>query len=313
MAKGRRRKDRPGPMGFLVVDKPVGWTSHDVVDAARRWLGIRRVGHLGTLDPLATGVLPLAVREATKLVPYLEGSQKIYVGTIRLGVATNTYDGEGEPTRVHDGPLPSEDEVRDALTGFEGETEQIPPMYSSVKKDGVPLYRLARRGEEVEREPRRITISSIVMHHYAPPEIGIEVVCGPGTYVRTLAHDLGTRLGCGAHLSGLRRTRSGPFALPEAHLPEALEALADAGELEQKLIPPEEALGFPRVALTPAQMQRVLHGGDIPVAEARGEFERGETPRPGDKLSALAPSGDFVAVMELQPDRRLQPLRVFGT
>jgi tRNA pseudouridine55 synthase len=178
-----------------VVDKPMGWTSHEVVDAARRWLGTRKVGHLGTLDPLATGLLPLAIREATKLAPFVSQGPKVYVGSIRLGVATDTFDAEGRVLRRHDGPLPSEQVVRAALAGFVGDTLQIPPMFSSVKKQGVPLYRLARRGEQVERAPRPITIHSLTVCQYAPPEIGIEISCSPGTYVRTLASDLGERLG----------------------------------------------------------------------------------------------------------------------
>ncbi len=309
----RRRKDRPGPAGFLVVDKPVGWTSHDAVDAARRMFGVRRVGHLGTLDPLATGVLPLAIREATKLAPFLASGEKVYVGTIRLGVATDTYDAEGQATRSHDGPLPSEAEVEAALVHFRGAIEQIPPMYSSVKKDGEPLYRRARRGEEVEREPRPVVIHEIRMHHYAPPEIGIEVRCAPGTYVRTLAHDLGEALGCGAHLSGLRRTRSGTFTAEMARPPAEYEKEAEAGTLEARLIPPEVALGLGCVSLSAVQARRVAHGGDIPVAEARGAFERApDPPRPGDRLSALSPSGSLLAVMELRPDRRLHPLRVLN-
>lgn len=308
--RSRRRPDPPGPSGFLVVDKPVGWTSHDVVDAARRWLGVRRVGHLGTLDPLATGALPLAVREATRLGPYLPEGRKVYVGTLRLGISTESYDAEGRVTHRHDGPLPEEAAVREALARFVGETEQIPPMFSSVKKDGEPLYKRARRGEEVEREPRRVRIDAIEVHHYAPPEVGIEVVCAPGTYVRTLAHDLGRALGCGAHLSGLRRTESGPFSLATAERPEVYERLADEGELEARLVPPEEALGLPRVALSAVQARRVAHGGDVPAAEARGPFERGDPPRPGDRLTGMAPSGSFLAVLELRPDRRLHPLRV---
>jgi tRNA pseudouridine55 synthase len=299
-------------MGFLVVDKPVGWTSHDVVDAARRWLGTRRVGHLGTLDPLATGVLPLAIREATKLVPFVGVGDKVYVGTIRLGVATETYDGEGRVTREHDGPLPSEAAVRRALEAFVGEIEQVPPMYSSVKRHGVPLYRLARRGEEVERAPRRVTIRELRMHHYAPPEIGIEVTCSPGTYVRTLAHDLGERLACGAHLSGLRRTRSDPFELGQALGPEECEARLAAGTLEAALVAPDAALRLPRVRLTGTQARRVANGGDLPVAEARGELERGPLPKPGDRVAALSPDGALVAVMELRADRRLHPLRVLA-
>ena len=312
MARRGRRRDRPGPIGFLVVDKPVGWTSHDVVDAARRWLGIRRIGHLGTLDPLATGVLPLAVREATKLVPFLDAGEKVYVGTFRLGISTDTFDAEGEVTRQYDGPMPSEEAVREALRGFVGETHQIPPMYSSVKKNGVPLYKLARRGEEVEREPRTVTIYRADMHHYAPPEIGIEVACTPGTYVRSLAHDLGERLGCGAHLSGLRRTRSGSFDLDQARPPEVLEALGEARTLEDQLLPPERALGFPRVSLTAAQARKISNGGDLAAADTGGEWERGPVPRPGLRVSAMSPAGELLAILELRPDRRLHPLRVLS-
>jgi tRNA pseudouridine55 synthase len=299
-------------MGFLVLDKPVAWTSHDVVEAARRWLGTRRVGHLGTLDPLATGVLPLAIREATKLVPFLQQGNKVYVGTIRLGLCTETYDAEGRVTREHDGPLPSEASVRRALEGFVGDILQVPPMFSSVKRHGVPLYRLARRGEEVERAPRPVRIHEIRMHHYAPPEIGVEVTCSPGTYVRTLAHDLGELLGCGAYLSGLRRTHSHPFSLDQARTPEDCEALATQGGLESALLAADVALALPRVRLTATQTRRVANGGDLPVAEARGELERGPLPKPGDRVAALSPDGGLVAVMELRPDRRLHPLRVLA-
>lgn len=306
------RSDRPGPCGFLVVDKPLGWTSHQVVDAARGWLGIRRVGHLGTLDPLATGLLPLAIREATKLAPFVAQGRRVYVGSIRLGVATDTLDAEGRVLRRHDGPFPSEKEVREALAEFLGETMQIPPMFSSVKRDGVPLYRLARRGEEVERAPRRIRIDSLEVRHYLPPEIGIEISCSPGTYVRTLASDLGERLGCGAHLSGLRRTSSGPFLLEQAATVEDLEAAAERGDCESWLIPPERVLGLPLVKLRADQARRVSHGGDIPAAEASGPFEMGVPPRPGDRLAALAPSGTLLAVLEFRPDRLLHPLRVLA-
>jgi len=312
MARRGKRRDRPGPIGFLVVDKPVGWTSHDVVDAARRWLGIRRIGHLGTLDPLATGVLPLAVREATKLAPYLDGGEKVYVGTIRLGVSTDTFDGEGDVVHRHEGSLPGEAAVREALERFHGEILQVPPMYSSVKKDGVPLYKLARRGEEVEREPRKVTIHRIAMTHYTPPEVGIEVACTPGTYVRTLAHDLGEALGCGAHLAGLRRTRSGSFELSQARPPEDFEAMGEARTLEAALLPADVALGFPRIRLTAAQARKIANGGDLAAADARGEWERGPAPRPGDRFSAMSPAGELMAVVELRPDRRLQPLRVLG-
>ena len=186
------KRERPGPIGFLAIDKPVGWSSHDVVDAARRWLGTRRVGHLGTLDPLATGVLPLAIRDATKLIPFVDQQTKIYVGTIRLGVTTETLDAEGKAVRTHTGALPEAAAVQEALASFAGEIEQIPPMYSSVKKDGVPLYRLARKGEEVEREPRKVRIHRIAMTSFEAPDVGVEVParlaptceCSPPTSAR---------------------------------------------------------------------------------------------------------------------------------
>jgi tRNA pseudouridine55 synthase len=310
-AKPSGARERRGPIGFLAIDKPVGWSSHDVVDAARRWLGTRRVGHLGTLDPLATGVLPLAIREATKLIPFVDQEQKVYAGTIRLGVTTETLDGEGKITRTHEGALPDEAAVRAALASFEGEIEQIPPMYSSVKKDGVPLYRLARKGEEVEREPRKVRIHRIALTSFTPPDVGVEVACSPGTYVRVLAGDLGEKLGCGAHLAGLRRTQNGPFAIADCLTPQQCDALASEGELEARIQPPAKVLPLAQITLTGIQARRVLNGGAIPSAEARGPYERGPQPAPGAKLTALAPSGELLAVVELRPDRRFWPLRVF--
>jgi len=303
MARRGRRSEAAGPSGFLVVDKPVGVTSHDVVDAARRWLGTRRVGHLGTLDPRATGVLPLAIRDATKLASFVPSDTKIYGGAIELGVATDTFDTEGSVLRRHDGPLPSEDEVLSAMAGFVGEILQVPPMYSSVKHAGEPLHRLARRGEQVEREPRKVHVKRFELVEWAPPRAGIEVVCGTGTYVRSLADELGERLGCGAHLAELRRFQSGPFTLEQAATMAELEAAAEAGEIAQRLIPPAEGLGLPTVTLTAPQAARVAHGGDVAPA--------GGGPRqPGSRVAALAPTGGLLAVMEVRPDRRLHPLRV---
>ena len=228
MARRRNRRDdeRPGPAGFLVVDKPQGWTSHDVVDAARGWLGTRRVGHLGTLVPLATGVLPLAIRQATKLVPFLEGGRKGYRGSIRLGEETNTLDAEGVILRSYDGPFTSEDEVLKAMQAFVGEIEQIPPMFSAVKRDGVPLHRLAREGREVERPPKLVSIHRLELVKYTAPIVQIEVDCSAGTYVRALASDLGARLGCGAHLDPTG-------SCPGPHRgPEASEAQKHAAECE---------------------------------------------------------------------------------
>ena len=315
----RRRRGRgetPGPAGFLIVDKPPGWTSHDVVDAARRWLGTRRVGHLGTLDPLATGVLPLAIRAATKLAPFLASGGKAepgstsdpggksYAGTLRLGEETDTLDADGVVTRRAACALPGEAALRSALEGFLGEIEQVPPMYSAVKHGGIPLHRIAREGREVERAPKRVRIERIRLLAYAPPEVTFEVDCSTGTYVRALAADLGARLGCGAHLRSLRRTRSGPFGEKEAATVEQLEREAESGTIARRLIPPINALSMPAVRLTRDEVWRVTHGNDISVSDA--------TLTPGTRVAALSPEGALVAIAEVRPGRRLQPLRVLA-
>lgn len=299
----RRRPEPAGPAGFLVVDKPAGRTSHDVVDAARRWLGTRRVGHLGTLDPQATGVLPLAVRSATKLIPFIEGGAKGYDGTIVLGSETDTLDREGEVTARSDRPLPARAEIEKAMAAFRGDVQQIPPMYSAVKKDGIPLHRLARQGREVEREPKWVVIERFESLRYEPPELDVSVACSAGTYVRVLAAELGRVLGCGAHLGPLRRTRSGPFELAEAHDFEALERAAEAGEIEGLLIPSVDALGFPILKLTREQSIRVRNGGDLPAGEHHRLL-------PGTRVSLVDGEGELLAVAALGPDHRLQPLRV---
>lgn len=305
MARRRRsrRSERPGPPGFLVIDKPPGLTSHDVVDEVRRRFGTRRVGHLGTLDPQATGVLPLALREATKLVPFLPAMQKAYVGTVRFGLETDTLDAQGTVLRTHEGRLPDEASVRRALEGFVGEIQQIPPMYSAVKKDGVPLHRLARRGEEVEREPKTVRIDRIDLLRFEAPDAEISVVCGPGTYVRTLAADLGTALGCGAILQSLRRLQSGPFHIAQAATLEQLDEDLEAGKLESRLIPPDEALQIDEVRLAPEAVSRLVNGGDVPPGS---DFRR----PPGTRAIAKDEEGRAVALVELRADRRLWPLRV---
>ena len=299
--KPRRVAEKPGPAGFLLVDKPTGWTSHDVVDAARRWLGTRRVGHLGTLDPLATGVLPLAIRAATKLAPYITDSRKSYVGSIELGVETDTLDAEGQVLRTHEGALPDEGAVEEALIDFEGEIEQVPPMYSAVKLSGVPLHRLAREGKHVERAPKKVRIDRIELVSFRSPLVELSVECSPGTYVRTLADDLGRRLGCGAHLRNLRRHRSGPFVLNAALTPEQLAEAAESGKIEQYLIPAVDVLGLAVVQLGPEEARRVKHGCEVGASAQLAA---------GGRVAAVEPSGELLAVMEVLPGRRLKPLRV---
>lgn len=300
----RKHPEKPGPSGFLVVDKPAGWTSHDVVDAARRWCGTRRVGHLGTLDPQATGVLPLAIRDATKLIPYLPSDPKIYRGVIRLGVETDSYDGEGEVVARHDGPLPEEDALRVVIASFLGDHEQIPPMFSAIKHDGVPLYRLARKGEEVRRKPRKVTIREFELLRYEPPDAEVRVVCSPGTYVRVLAMDVGVQLGCGAYLKALCRLQSGSFTIEQAEGPDLLRAEAEDGAIGSHFVRPASALGLPTLKLQPEETRRVRNGGSL-VA--------GGPPRePGHRVAAIDPAGELVAILEVAKDRRLKPLRVLG-
>jgi tRNA pseudouridine55 synthase len=293
------------------VDKPAGLTSHDVVDAARRALRTRRVGHLGTLDPQATGVLPLAIRNATKLVPVLVAGRKRYRGEIRLGVETDTLDGDGRVTRQHAGPLPDEAHVRAGLEALCGEIAQIPPMFSAVKKDGVALHRLARKGQEVERAPRRVRVDRLELLRFAPPSVEIEVVCSAGTYVRALAADLGRWLGCGAHLASLRRLASGPFTIEQAVPFAALEAAhaarpgaeAARAAVEAQLVPPVTALGLPTLALGAEAARRIVHGAEIATPPGVPASTR---------VAALGPDGELLAVLEARPGRLLGPVRVLA-
>ena len=208
--------DSDGPSGVLLIDKAEDMTSHDVVAIARRALNTKKIGHCGTLDPMATGLLMLVIGRATKIQDLLMSEDKQYVGTLTLGSTTSTQDRQGETLVT----LPVEDfsqeRIREAFDGFMGDFEQIPPMVSAIKKDGVPLYKLARKGIEIVREPRKVHITSYEVTRIELPEVDFTVNCSKGFYVRTYAHDIGAKLGCGAHLSNLRRTRSGKFTLDRA-------------------------------------------------------------------------------------------------
>jgi tRNA pseudouridine55 synthase len=276
-----------------------------VVEAARRWFGTRRVGHLGTLDPLATGVLPLAVREATRLISFLEAGPKRYRGVVRLGEETETLDAEGPVVRRHPGPLPDASHLRAALARFRGELEQVPPMYSSLKHGGVPLYRLARRGEVVERAPRTVRIERLELLGYRPPDLEIDVVCSPGTFVRVLAADLGRELACGAHVRSLRRTRSGPFEEADALSPELLEREAAAGRVAAHLRPPPAVLGLPSLGLAGEVLRRLRCGGEVLLPP-------GVELRVGQRACVLGEDGRLAALVEVRASRQLRPLRVLG-
>jgi len=223
------------PSGVLLIDKEPGMTSHDVVAIARRQLGIKKIGHCGTLDPMATGLLMLVVGRATKIQDLLMSEDKEYVGTITLGAVTSTQDKEGEVTEEHPVEGVDEAKIREAFEHFTGEFEQIPPMVSAIKKDGVPLYKLARKGKVVKRDPRPVRIDRYEVTRIELPEIDFVVGCSKGFYVRTYAHDIGARLGCGGHLSALRRTRSGKFTL-ERSVPVATLKTASREDLVKAMV-----------------------------------------------------------------------------
>lgn len=216
---------RPSLHGYLVIDKPANWTSFDVVARARRLLGEKRIGHAGTLDPAATGVLPLAVGSATKTLEYLNDASKTYLADITFGVETDSHDIEGRVTRVADATALTEADVTRALQQFLGETAQIPPMHAAIKIGGQKLYELARRGEEIARPPRPVTFHHLELCAWQPPTATILVDSSKGTYIRSLARDLGEAVGTGAYLSNLVRLRSGPFQLNQAITMEEMESL----------------------------------------------------------------------------------------
>ncbi|MBI5300382.1 MAG: tRNA pseudouridine(55) synthase TruB [Deltaproteobacteria bacterium] len=202
--------------GILVVDKPSGPTSHDICQYFKHQLGVKKVGHAGTLDPLASGVLILLIDGATKLQSVFMGKEKEYEFTIRLGVATDTYDSEGKV--VQESPMPSDavEQIQSMLQEFRGEILQTPPAYSALKKNGKPFYKLAREGKEVKPEPRKITVYALEIIHHVLPFVTLRARCSSGTYVRSIAHDIGQKLACGAHVTALRRLRSEPFGVEDA-------------------------------------------------------------------------------------------------
>lgn len=261
--------------GVLVVDKPQGMTSHDVVDVVRKAAGQRKVGHTGTLDPDATGVLVLCLGRATRLVRFLQEGSKTYAARAVFGVTTTTQDASGEVVAERDASGLTEDEVCRALERFRGDIEQIPPMVSAVKVGGERLHHKARRGETVEREPRPVTVHDLVVERFEDgvrPELSFLVTCSAGTYVRTLAHDLGEALGVGAHLAELRRIANGPFAEDQAVPLERLHdaSASDVADLMVDLVAATQHL--PTVAVDAEQVTELVHGGALPDQEIGGPY-----------------------------------------
>ncbi len=288
--------------GVLVVDKPIGLTSHDVVQIIRRGTGIRRAGHTGTLDPRASGVLVVLIGPAVRLSEYVSASDKRYQATIQLGRSTDTYDSEGTVTKATPVENISEDQFDEILQSYVGQIEQVPPPYSAVKVKGKKAYEMARKGKPVDLEPRIINVFNLEILEWAPPELVIDVYCSSGTYVRSLANDLGDSLGTGAHLIGLRRTKSGQFTLRDAVPLRRLKESFDAGDWYQFLIPASDALGdWPLLELNPDEVELVRHGHRIPAEPDSNEWVRG-----------LSQQGDLVALLENDPEtNEWQPRKVF--
>lgn len=276
--------------GLVVVDKPEGWTSHDVVGKLRKVYAQKRVGHAGTLDPAATGVLLVGLGRVTRLLRFLQESSKAYRGRVAFGIATDTLDAEGAVLERHTMPLDRE-QVAIMLDRFRGEIDQLPPMVSAVKVGGRKLYEAARRGEEVERQARRVTVHRFELEDFTPgpyPEATVLVECSSGTYVRALAADLGTTLGGCAHLAALRRLRVASFALSEARPIEAIE-----DDPEAAVVPPLEAMrDLPRVDVGPEQADGVSHGVVFPAPALLTDREV------SGPFAVVAPDGSLLAVYE---------------
>jgi len=264
-----RPADRPGGAddgfhGFLVVDKPAGWTSHDVVARARRLLDERRIGHAGTLDPAATGVLPLAVGSATKVVEYLAEASKTYLAEITFGVRTDSHDGDGLVVSVADASNLCQADVESALASLRGAIEQVPPMHAAIKIGGRRLYELARRGEEVERPSRSVTLFQLELVDWRPATVTLWVDCSKGTYVRALARDIGEALDVGAYLSNLVRVRTGPFSLCQAVTLEELERASVWWEWPELAVHPDAVLAdWPAVVLDEPATIDWRHGNSL--------------------------------------------------
>lgn len=306
---GRRRRGRP-VNGILVLDKPLGESSNRSLQRAKRLYDAAKAGHTGSLDPLATGVLPLCFGEATKFSQYLLDADKGYESTFTLGRTTATADAEGETLTVSDASGVTEAAVEEAMSDLRGAIEQLPPMYSALKQNGQPLYKLARQGIEVERKPRPVEIKDFELRAFRggeQAEVDVVLACSKGTYVRTLAEDLGKALGCGAHVSALRRTRSGPFTLADSVTMETLSALKEneqLAQMDQLLLPADAPLGsLPLVTLSESGGFYLRQGQPVLVPNA---------PCSGMVRVALQ-DGEFLGVGEILDDGRVAPRRLVVT
>lgn len=290
--------------GVIVVDKPAGWTSHDAVNKMRRIVSTRKVGHLGTLDPAATGVLPLVIGRATRLSQFYAKSEKVYDAVIHFGYATNTYDAEGEPVgEIGDFPV-NADLLNQHLHLFRGTVRQVPPPISAKKVGGTPAYKLARKNIAVELKPVEITIHSLELLACDGADARVKVHCSAGTYLRGIAHDLGQSVGCGAFLKCLRRLRSGDFTIEDARTIEELRELGEAGRLADALVPPARLLPeFPSEIVDTITERQIRQGRDFRVSPFRA-------PRGGRYVKALNGAGELLAIGEARLPNVYHPILV---
>ncbi len=290
--------------GILLIDKPAGWTSHDIVAKARGITGQRRIGHTGTLDPMATGLIVACLGKATRLVEYMTLHDKRYEGEITLGVTTDTDDGEGTILSRRPVPTISGVQVDDLERSFTGAIQQRPPAYSAIKVEGQRAYAAARRGETIELAPREVVVHRLEIAVVAPDRLRIGVHCGSGTYVRSLARDIGEALGCGAHLSKLRRTHTGGFSVAEAITLDDLGRFAAAGELADVIRQPDDGITDFDAAIVSTATAANIAAGITGTPEA--------ATRPADVARIYEATGRFVAVGRVSSDGQIRPLKVFS-
>jgi len=290
--------------GAIIVDKPAGWTSHDAVNRIRRLADTRRVGHLGTLDPGATGVLPLVIGRATRLAQFYVASDKVYDATIRFGYSTDSYDGQGQTTSPEAQPNLTREQLEDFIRGFRGVIQQTPPPISAKKIQGTPAYKLARRNLPVNLKPVEVTIFSFDLKEFDGMEAQVQVHCSAGTYLRSIAHELGALAGCGAFLKTLRRLASGHFRLDQARTLEQLEALATEGRFQEALVPAVALVPeFPIERVDAVTTGHIRQGRDFRVSP----FQVAKGVR---YVKAVSPQGDLVAIGEARLPNVYHPVLV---
>jgi len=303
MSKARSRKGNDVD-GILLLDKPLGRSSNSALQKVRYLFNAKKAGHTGSLDPLATGVLPICFGQASKVSAYLLDSDKRYIFTAQLGVTTTTGDKEGDVLKTREVTKFTEQQLETVLQNFRGEIEQIPPMHSALKHNGQPLYKLARQGIEIERKAREVTIHELTLIEISADTITVDAHCSKGTYIRTLAQDIGEALGFGAHLSMLRRTNVSPFDCSKLYTIEEIEKLAETNELAGVLLPIDSALvKLPSIVLSDEESKRIQHGLKV---------SRRDIPE-NDMIRMYLEDGEFIGIGRYSSDQQLAPKRMMRT